>query len=143
MINIISEIPSILKSLRKERGLTQEQVSKKIGVDRSTYAYYESGRITPDIKMILLLSNVYDVNYTTILDSDAALVCSDASKDMGFSSPCCKKNSSDKDEISEEEKSILMSLRLLSKDSQMEVIKVISKKVQEETRIKKHKIPRI
>ena len=37
-----------LKKLRKNCGYTQKEVAKELGVDRSTYAYYETGKTTPD-----------------------------------------------------------------------------------------------
>jgi len=36
---------TLLKRLRKERGLTVEQVAKEIGIKRRMYYYIESGRM--------------------------------------------------------------------------------------------------
>lgn len=38
-----------LKSLRESRGLTQEQLSEKIGVNRVNLAYFESGKKIPSL----------------------------------------------------------------------------------------------
>ena len=35
-----------LKRLRENFNLTQQQVAEALGIDRSTYAYYELGRTT-------------------------------------------------------------------------------------------------
>ena len=140
MIKIISRIPKILRYLRAKCELTQEQVAKMLGVDRSTYAYYESGRINPDIKMILSLAKIYGVEYTEILDSDAAVICADISKDIGSSSRKKTNNIYEGDEelLSKDEKSILMGLRLLSRESRLEIMRLVSQKIQSEKKRKKY-----
>lgn len=50
-----------LKSLRTERGWTQLEVSKKLGIDRTTYAKYESGASEPNLEMIRQLTELFDV----------------------------------------------------------------------------------
>ena len=40
----MSNICEILRQLRQKAGLTQEQVSNYLSVDRSTYSYYETGK---------------------------------------------------------------------------------------------------
>jgi len=42
----------IIRNLRKERGLTQRQVADYLQIDRSTYAYYESGRTRTNIDVM-------------------------------------------------------------------------------------------
>ena len=37
----------LIKRLRIEKGVTQQEISKVLQVDQSTYAHYESGRRTP------------------------------------------------------------------------------------------------
>ena len=63
-------ITEIIKKLRISCNYTQKQVADKLGVDRSTYAYYESGRIKPDIDTIMKLSTICKVHYTQILESE-------------------------------------------------------------------------
>ena len=46
-----------LKSIRSEKGLTQQYLADALGVTRSTVAAYESGRIEPSIEKILILSS--------------------------------------------------------------------------------------
>ena len=49
-----------LKQLREERGLSQEEVAKLIGVGRTTYVKYESGDSRPvrKLKELMALFNV-------------------------------------------------------------------------------------
>lgn len=56
-----------LKDLRKNNGLTQEQLSEKIGVSRQAIAKWEKGESIPDLYSILELSNVYSVTIDTLV----------------------------------------------------------------------------
>ncbi len=51
-----------LKKLREKHELTQQQLADALGFDRSTYAYYESGKCFPDIPTIIKLSELYSVS---------------------------------------------------------------------------------
>ena len=57
----------IIRKLRKEKHLTQQQVADYLEVDRSTYAYYESGRSKLNIDIIVKLAHFYQVCYATLL----------------------------------------------------------------------------
>lgn len=61
-----------LQLLRKEKGLTQEQVAQIIGVTRQTISGYESGRTQPDIETLGLLAKAYAVDIEAILYGTAA-----------------------------------------------------------------------
>jgi len=56
-----------LRKLRKEKGLTQQQVADYLNLDRSTYAYYESGRTKASVDVIVKLAHLYQVRYATLL----------------------------------------------------------------------------
>ena len=43
----------VLRQCRENAGLTQKQVSDALGVERSTYAYYETGTTRPSGSMII------------------------------------------------------------------------------------------
>jgi putative transcriptional regulator len=47
-----------LKQRRLELGLTQEQVAKKVGIDRTSYVHYETGRCIPGLKTALKIKEV-------------------------------------------------------------------------------------
>lgn len=53
------EIGFKLKQLRKERGLTQQEVADKLDITRSTISNYEIGRRTPHLKDLQVLSEMY------------------------------------------------------------------------------------
>ena len=56
-----------IRELRKEKGLTQQQVANHLNLDRSTYAYYESGRSRLNIDVVVKLAHFFQVSYATII----------------------------------------------------------------------------
>jgi len=71
---------TLLKKLRKENGLTQQQVADFLHLDRSTYAYYESGRTKINIDILIRLSNFFQVSLGTLVGEDLpAAVLADSS----------------------------------------------------------------
>ena len=50
-----------LKNLRKERGYTQKELAKKLGIVDSTLAHYESGIRKISLEMFLKLLNVCEL----------------------------------------------------------------------------------
>lgn len=51
----------ILKSLRAEKKWTQQFVADHLGIDRTTYAKYESGASEPNFEMLANLTRLFDV----------------------------------------------------------------------------------
>jgi len=56
-----------IRKLRQEKGLTQRQVAEYLQVDRSTYAYYESGRSKLSIDVLVKLAHFYKVSYAALI----------------------------------------------------------------------------
>lgn len=50
-----------LRLLRKERKMTQTELSKILGVSPSTIGMYEQGRREPDTQMLLKIANLFEV----------------------------------------------------------------------------------
>ncbi|WP_088815485.1 MULTISPECIES: helix-turn-helix domain-containing protein [Listeria] len=81
-----------LVKLRKERKLTQDDVSKKIGVARTSYASYEQNRRVPDSDVQIKLADFFDVSLdylhgreterVEIKNKDGYLIAAHAPKDM-------------------------------------------------------------
>ena len=61
---------SLLKKLRKENGLTQQQVADFLHLDRSTYAYYESGRTKINIDILIRLSNFFKLSLGALVGEE-------------------------------------------------------------------------
>jgi len=56
-----------LRSLRKGRKLKQREVAEGLGIERSTYAYYETGKHNVPIDTLLKIAVYYDVSVNEIL----------------------------------------------------------------------------
>lgn len=56
-----------LKELRRERGLTQGQVAKRIGVTASIISAYENELRQPSYEVLLKLVRLYDVSADYLL----------------------------------------------------------------------------
>ena len=56
-----------LKILRKNKGLSQEELSIKLNVVRQTISKWESGLSVPDAEMLISISEVFDTPVSTIL----------------------------------------------------------------------------
>ncbi|MDR1003035.1 MAG: helix-turn-helix domain-containing protein [Oscillospiraceae bacterium] len=59
-----------LKQYRISCGYTQQQVADVLSIDRSTYAYYEIGRTSPDITTVGKLIRLFNIDYRDLLDDD-------------------------------------------------------------------------
>ena len=59
-----------LKLAREQKGLSQKDVSEKIGVAKSTYSLYESGNREPNVQTIKKIANVLDVSADELLGID-------------------------------------------------------------------------
>lgn len=63
------ELGKNLRSKRERRGLTQQEVAEKLYVDRSTYAYYETGKTEPSVGTLIQLSEIFGISVLEILKS--------------------------------------------------------------------------
>lgn len=55
------ELAENMKFIRKCRELSQQKVANKLGVDRSTYAYYETAMTEPSFLTAIKLVEIFDV----------------------------------------------------------------------------------
>ena len=60
-----------LKTLRKEKGLTQEQLAEMLGVTNRSVSRWETGANLPDIDLIITLSEFYDVDIKDLLNGES------------------------------------------------------------------------
>ena len=62
------KIGEFLKELRKEKGLTQEQLADKLLVSRRTVSRWETGSNMPDLDMLVELADLYEVDLREIFN---------------------------------------------------------------------------
>ena len=56
-----------LKKYREKKGVLQSEVAKAIGINNSTYAYYERGEHSPSPDMLCKLADFFDVSVDELL----------------------------------------------------------------------------
>ncbi|MBQ7638039.1 MAG: helix-turn-helix transcriptional regulator [Clostridia bacterium] len=97
-------IARILREYRTKMGYTQKDVADVLGIDRSTYAYYETGKTEVPVKKLAVLARLYGVEINDFFNNDA-LVLNDPDKE--------KKHKTEVGMLSKEEKQLLAKVRLL------------------------------
>lgn len=61
---------SFIKELRKEKGLTQEQLTEKFNVSRRTVSRWETGRNLPDLDILIEIADDFSVGLRELLDGE-------------------------------------------------------------------------
>ena len=56
-----------LKRIRKKYKMTQEDIALFLGVSRSGYTYYETGKTTPSVEVLKKLATIYDTTIDEIV----------------------------------------------------------------------------
>ncbi len=64
------EIANRLVNLRKENGLSQEQLAEKIGVSRQAVSKWERSEASPDTDNIILLARLYNISLDELLRTE-------------------------------------------------------------------------
>ena len=59
-----------LKTLRNEKGITQEQLAKQFNVSNRTVSRWETGTNLPDISLLVEIADFYDVDVREIIDGE-------------------------------------------------------------------------
>lgn len=59
----------MLRTARERRGYTQQQVADRMGLDKSTYCGYETGKRSPDVPKIKQLSQILGASADELLET--------------------------------------------------------------------------
>ena len=51
-----------LREIRKKKGYSQLKVAMVLNISREALSYYENGKRSPDINMLLLMSSYFNVS---------------------------------------------------------------------------------
>lgn len=60
-MDIKKQLGSRIKSIRKSKGLTQEQLAELVGIEPPSLSYIETGKFSPSIETLQKLSEVLQV----------------------------------------------------------------------------------
>ena len=111
-----------LKKVRKEHKLTQQDIADVLGIDRSTYTFYETGKTSPSVPTLYKLSNIYNVTIGYLAGYE------ENRPELKVKHVTPAMNAPDVDPIAlltKDEQIMLMCYRLLQSDKQKEVMKYI------------------
>ena len=121
------EITESLKKIRKQYKMTQEDVAKFLGVSRSGYTYYETGKSQPSIEVLKKLAAIYNTTIDAVVGVPAK-----AGTSKEIVSAVALENCSDPlMYMKKEEQEIIMTYRLLS-DKRKSEFKELAKEMLKE-----------
>ena len=63
-----------LKTLRKEKNISQEQLAEKIHVSRQAITKWESGNGIPDIENLIAISALFNESLDSLLSEEKSLI---------------------------------------------------------------------
>ena len=106
-----SNLSEKLRALRNESGYTQEEISRKLNIQRQTYCNYENDARTPPLDTVIALAEIYHVSVDYLVRGTGISFKSDAGRNK-------------------EEKALLTEFSSLSSAKQKEVIEFIQFKKQ-------------
>jgi len=64
------KIGKFLKNLRKEKGITQEQLAEELKVSGRTVSRWETGRNLPDISLLVAIADFYNIDVREIIEGE-------------------------------------------------------------------------
>lgn len=66
-MNKENELPLFLAKLRKDSGLTQEELGERIGINNKTISKWEQGIFLPDITYLTTIADFYNITVDELL----------------------------------------------------------------------------
>ncbi len=112
-----------LKLIRCANKLKQYQVADALGISRSTYCSYETGRRSVDMETLTRLSHFYKLPMDSFFENSYVEDVSD--DDMYEKSPDTRFLS----QLSSEEVALIAKLRAMNDEDKEEIIKIANSKV--------------
>ena len=105
-----------LKSFRKAAGFTQQQFADALGMQRSTYAYYETGKSEPNIENTILIARLFSVTVDELFNFDASTL---REEKLPFNNPPITERVRG---LSDEEKALILSYRHLDDNKRKKLL---------------------
>lgn len=108
----------ILKKLRKEHGLTQQDVSGLLGIDRTTYTFYETGKTVPSLSTVKKLARMYSCSVDYLVYGE------EYSRDAARGVRVAASNAQSSEHVKDEQL-FLMYFRLIPEEKREEALKLL------------------
>lgn len=118
---LVYSIAYKLRRFRENSGYTQQQMADALNIDRSTYAYYETGKTNPSLETLMKIKDILNVSLEDLLESE--------SKPKRFFDATCDADNFDRVyELNKKEKSLVSLYRSLAPDIQDKILENVSSK---------------
>ena len=117
-----SKFTMLLRQCRINSGLTQKQVATALNVERSTYAYYETGETRPGCEFVLKVSKIFNVDYRIFMDAIADTKTIDVNDDEAEPVLARIENIYN---LSRKEQNLVLAYRVLPPDRQKEISEIV------------------
>ncbi len=117
-----------LKKIRTAHNLTQQEVASVLGLDRTAYTQYETGKTKPTIETLKKLSNMYNATIGYIVGAEKENH-PERLKSAGFVS---EDNPDPIALLSKDERKLLLSYRVLSEKNKEKIRKEMKQVLSEE-----------
>lgn len=116
------ELKDTLKELRKNGQLSQQQVADILQINRSTYAYYETGKSKPKLSTLKKLAAIYGISIDSLLGREEEfdeVAVSSTPYDAGW------KADTQVSALSAFEQAVLLKLRLMNREQKEKLLSYI------------------
>lgn len=116
-----------LREYRKKMGFTQQEIAKILGIERSTYAYYETGKTQIPTMKLHTLAKLYAVDLNDFFDFESGITLNASEKE--------KSEKTEVGKLSKEERELLAKVRLLGSDIKREELYEFLEKLSKEDKM--------
>lgn len=115
------QLANNLRYLRKQKNLTQKDLSEMLNISRQAYSNYETSKRTPDLDSLLYLAGFYNVNLDGLVlgclpSPDLAAAAGSIAEQKIPYTLSIDKNTGNSIYLTEEELDIITKLRTLSRE---------------------------
>ena len=112
----------LLKTLRKENGLTQQQVADHLHLDRSSYAYYESGRTKINIDILIRLAKFFQISLAMLVGEELPPQLDDSATEEDISAALVNESVSRFQQLTRDEQYLVILYRSGTPDQRLALL---------------------
>lgn len=78
------KIGKLIVSLRKEKGMTQEQLAEQLGVSNRSVSRWENGKSLPELSLLWMIGKEFDVSVAELLNGERSEAAADIKQSIGL-----------------------------------------------------------
>lgn len=117
-----------LRIIRIQNGLTQQQIADVLGISRSAYCGYETGRRSPNLDILERLCEFYQIPYETMIGK---IVTDYVFEDIYYEG---QEDTRFLSQLSRQEREIIVNFRRLNKEDKAEAVNYFKEKLAEKNK---------